>query len=138
MWGAEMGANEHGVVIGNEAVFSNEEVPETGLLGMDLLHLALERSRSATEAVEVIVGLLERFEQGSVCEYGGVMMYHNSFLIVDRDTAWILETSACRWVAKRASDVWAISNGYTITTEWDRASDDLIQHAIEQGWVRRG
>ena len=41
MWGAEMGANEHGVTIGNEAVWSRysdsayDAVPR--LLGMDLL-----------------------------------------------------------------------------------------------------
>ena len=40
MWGAEMGANEHGVCIGNEAVFtkdfSSSDIEEK-LLGMDLV-----------------------------------------------------------------------------------------------------
>ena len=40
MWGAEMGANEHNVCIGNEAVWtkleSNEDSTER-LLGMDLV-----------------------------------------------------------------------------------------------------
>ncbi|MHA1772486.1 MAG: C69 family dipeptidase [Candidatus Thorarchaeota archaeon] len=134
MWGAEMGANEHGVVIGNEAVFSNEEVPETGLLGMDLLRLALERSRTADEALDTIITLLEQHGQGGICEYGGAIMYHNSFLIVDPNRAWVLETSDRRWVAKRVESSWAISNGYTIGASWDRASDDLIEHAIRQGW----
>lgn len=38
LWGAEMGANEHGVCIGNEAVWTKEPVGEgEALLGMDLL-----------------------------------------------------------------------------------------------------
>lgn len=38
MWGAEMGANEHGLVIGNEAVWTKIDDDKTEkLLGMDLL-----------------------------------------------------------------------------------------------------
>ena len=64
MWGTEMGANEHGVVIGNEAVWTNQPYRESGLLGMDLLRLGLERGATALEALHIITGLLEAFGQG--------------------------------------------------------------------------
>jgi dipeptidase len=45
IWGAEMGANEHGLVIDNEAVFTKRPYTRKGLLGMNLLRLAFERNQ---------------------------------------------------------------------------------------------
>ncbi len=122
MWGAEMGANEHGVVIGNEAIFARQKPARSGLTGMDLLRLALERSATAAEALAVITGLLEAHGQGGSGGYRHAFYYHNSFLIADRSTAWVLETVGRDWAARQVRDVATISNGLTIEGDFDIAS----------------
>lgn len=137
IWGAEMGSNEHGVVIGNEAVFT--KVPyEKGnaLTGMDLLRLALERAATAREAVTVITDLLEMYGQGGNCGFDHKLYYHNSFIIADAHDAWVLETAASHWAAKQIQGIYTISNGITITNEWDLASANLVNFAVEKGWCK--
>ena len=84
-----------------------------GLIGMDLLRLALERGKTAYEAMHVITYLLEKYGQGGGCEYAGQWdensTYHNSFIVADPNEAWVLKTAGKYWVAKKVEDVWAIS-----------------------------
>lgn len=137
IWGAEMGANEHGVVIGNEAVFTR--VPhqkENGLIGMDFIRLALERSRNAEEALHCITGLLEEYGQGGNCGFRHRMVYHNSFILADAREAWVLETAGKFWAAEKVKDIRSISNALTIGEKWDMASPGLVEHAIKQGWCQ--
>jgi secernin len=137
IWGAEMGTNEHGVTIGNEAVFT--KVPydkEPGMIGMDLLRLGLERSRTAREALEVITSLIATYGQGGNCSLSSEMYYHNSFLIADPGDAWVLETAGKHWAAQQVEDIYTISNRITIGGSWDVASDDLVNHAVERGWCK--
>lgn len=137
MWGAEIGVNEHGLVIGNEAVFS--KVPankEPALLGMDLLRAALERAVTPREALQVIIDLLEQFGQGGNCGHDSKLYYHNSFIIANADDAWVLETVDKRWAARQLNDAYSISNCYTIGAQYDMASPDLANFAAQKGWSK--
>ena len=140
MWGAEMGINEHGLVIGNEAVYS--KVPankEPALLGMDLLRAALERAVTPREALQVIINLLEIFGQGGNCASasdGESMYYHNSFLIANADDAWVLETVDRQWAARQVKDVYSISNCFTLGNQWDMASPKLVELAVQKGFSK--
>lgn len=116
MWGAEIGANEHGVVIGNEAVYTDEPYAASGLTGMDLLRLALERGSTAAEGVERIVTLLERHGQGGGCGHERrSSTYHNSFIVADATEAYVVETSGQLWAVEAVTaGARSISNGLTI------------------------
>lgn len=133
MWGAEMGANEHGVVIGNEAVHGILPASiEPGVLGMDLLRLTLERAHSAAHAVEVLTGLLERYGQGGDCSRTRPRTYNNSFIIADAAEAWVLESLGRHWIAERVRDVRSISNVLSIGPGYDKVSPSLLAYAREQ------
>ena len=69
MWGAEMGANEHGVAIGNEAVYTTGPTATPRCWAWICSGSALERATSADGAASVIVDLLERHGQGGRCSF---------------------------------------------------------------------
>jgi secernin len=141
MWGAEIGANENGVVIGNEAVFTKgagRERSASPLLGMDLLRLALERGATAEEAVQVIVELLEQHGQGGSCSHEHPRFtYDNSYIVADTHGAIVLETAGRRWATERVSGRGrSISNGLTIPA-FARAHADPVRGRVAQCAARR-
>jgi dipeptidase len=140
MFGAEMGLNEHGLVIGNEAVFTKlkHKKKNDGLTGMDMIRLALERARTTDQAVEVITSLLEEYGQDACGGYEDRnMFYDNSFLIADGKTARVLETAGQYWASKPIEGYYAISNGLTIGEDFDLSSKDLADRTRKEGLRRK-
>lgn len=135
MWGAEMGANECDVVIGNESVQTKEPLNETGLLGMDLLRLGLERGKNAKEALDIITKLLEKYGQGGIHNLKGIN-YHNSYIIADPKEAYVLETAGEWWILERIKSYRSISNRISIRGKGDSRRKGIIQHAIDQGYCK--
>lgn len=96
--------NEHQVAIGETTFGGREElVDTTGLLDYgSLIYIALQRSRSAREAIGVMTSLVERYGYRSEGE---------SFSIADKNEAWIMEMvgkgpgqKGALWVAVRIPD----------------------------------
>lgn len=136
LWGIEHGVNEHGVAIGNEKVWTIDDAKSAppALLGMDLVRLALERSRSANEALGRLTALLEAHGQGGSGEHDHDEPYFSSFLIVDATGGWVVETSARTWAAKPVGRGAAISNRISLGTDWERASADVAPGRDFQDW----
>jgi secernin len=135
MWGAEMGANEYGVVIGNEAIATKEPLNDMGLLGMDLLRLGLERGNTAKKTLEVIINLLETHGQGGSHNKKG-LNYHNSYIIADNKEAYVLETAGEWWIVEFVKNFRSISNNISIRGKGDMRREGIIEHAIEQDYCK--
>jgi secernin len=131
MWGLEHGVNEHGVAVGNEKVWTVDDphAAPAALLGMDLVRLGLERGRTADDALDAMVALLEAHGQGGSGEEHADEPYWSSFLVVDGGGGWVLETSGRSWVAQPVGDGTAISNRLTLSTGWTRSSAEVAAGA---------
>jgi secernin len=134
IWGAEIGANEHGLVIGNEAIFSKIEASSVpGVIGMDYLRLALERAADVDEAIHVITTLLKKHGQSGNCGFRRSLTYHNSYLLADYRSAKVLETVDREWVVRAVTDFAAISNAITTESTFESSSDTLRSRAQQAG-----
>tara|TARA_B100000470_G_scaffold76083_1_gene58553 strand:+ start:698 stop:2035 length:1338 start_codon:yes stop_codon:yes gene_type:complete len=131
--GYEHGFNEHQVVIGNEALPSLlKEVKTPKLVGMEALRIALERSRSAEEAVDVITNLVSEFGQGKFANYDGVRTYDNIYLIADPTSAYVVECVGHDWAVSKVHDFRSISNVSQIRNDAEKVSSGAEAHAVRE------
>ncbi|MBD3331506.1 hypothetical protein GF356_01545 [candidate division GN15 bacterium] len=141
--------NEHQLAISETTFDGRPELrnPDGLLHYWDLMQLALQRARTAREAIDVITDLVARYGYGSTGE---------SISIADTEEAWILEiigpgpdsvnqgrvTDGALWVARRVPDgyISAHANKARIGTfpldDPDNCiySEHVIEFAVEQGY----
>src|SRR5579871_3483624 len=115
-WGAEHGVNEAGVAAGNATIYTTLDPRGSppGLIGMDLVRLALERATTAKDAVGVIVPFIEEYGQGGSGHDGVDRPYWSSFLVADAREAYVIETSGPICAFEGTGPTRAISNRTTI------------------------
>jgi secernin len=124
-YGCEIGINEYGLAMGEEAVFTTEmDEEKDGLIGPDLMRIGLERARTCQEAIEIMTGLLEQYGQGGSAELKGNSHFDSSFLMSDTGEAYILETAGRKWAVRKVEQFDSISNMLGISTNWTRCSVD--------------
>jgi len=134
--------NEHQLAISETTTTGREELqdPEGMLHYWDLMQLALQRARTAREAIEVMTSLVVEHGYRSTAE---------SFSIADPEEVWLMEMTGkgpgrtgAIWVARRIPDgfISAYANGIRIRTfplddpENCLYSDDVVDFAVEQGF----
>lgn len=134
--------NEYNVAIGETTFTGREDLwnKNLPLKYWHLMNLALDRSKTAREAIKVITSLVAEYGYGSEGE---------SFSIIDPDEAWILEMigtgdgkSGAHWVAVKIPDgaISAHANKARIGTfplddpENCIYSKNVISFAIEKGF----
>jgi len=145
------GMNEYGVAVRDVALYSRRELvemtpkPQRGLNYSDVARIALERARTAREAIDISVDLIKGHGDFT---YGG-----NSHVFADPNEGWVLLTFAgwkWLWVARRLGpdEVWLNWRGYTgfgyvqtLPADWRNnpdylASDNFVSFAVEQGWYK--
>jgi secernin len=129
-WGYLHGLNACGVAIACTVLRTRLASHEAGLLGSELVRLALERAHSARQAADLIGDLVSRYGQCCV----DVHPADSAFLIANCQEAFTLETAGRFWAQQEVRQVRAMSDFCTIRQDWDKVAHGLAACAMEQGW----
>ena len=132
--------NEWQVTIGETTYGGREEMADsTGIIDYgSLIYIALQRSKSAREAIQVMTSLVEQY---GYCSEG------ETFTICDPNEAWIMEMQGCGpdrsvskertvWVAMRVPDdcICAHANQSRIGKFDMKDKQNVIKFARKKGW----
>ncbi len=132
------GINEHLVAVVNNMSYRRDPIENPDntnrLIWTEFIRFALERAKTASEAVDVIGSLAKQYKLGT--DTGSI------FGIVDKDEGWWVEvTQEGQWVAERIKPGTATcrANIFRICevnfSSFDfKYSEDLVSYAVEQGW----
>ena len=144
------GLNQHGVAARDIWVESRPELvelavnPQRGPNYSDLARIAMERARSAREAVAIIGGLIDEFGYSTYIDGG------NSHMFADAEEGWVLlEYGGGQglWIARRLGpgEVVMFYPGYIDEIPLDflahpdfMGSANFIEFAVGQGWFDPG
>jgi secernin len=138
-WGYKHGVNEHQVAVGCTVLRPTLFGAGPPLLGPDLVRLALERSRSARQAVQIITSLLRADGPARSGADNLIPGRDHAFLIADGTEAYVMETAGLHWVYQQVREVRAVTGTRVIRQDWDRISQGFADEAIEQGcWPADG
>jgi secernin len=133
-WGYQHGVNEHQLAMGCATLQTRLTGEGPGLVGTDLVRLALERCRSARQAVDLVTDLVERHGQGRFSGCPPEVEGDHALLIADPAEAFAVETAGPFWVYQEIRSVRAVSDVGVVHQDWDRIAHGLAGHAIERGW----
>jgi secernin len=134
LWGYTHGVNEHGLAAGCTRLKSKLALDRPGLLGTDLVRLALERCRSAHQAVDLITDLIERHGQGTFPDCPPQVEGDSAIVVASPGEAFVLEAAGHYWVLQEIQRVRAVSDVGTIRQDWVRIARGLSAHVIGHGW----
>lgn len=123
-WGLAYGVNEHRVAVGATAWQSRVNECAACFEGSDLVRLALERSRTALGAADVITDLVRRH---------GVKSDH-IYLIADSTEAFVVEACGNYWALLECGHSRVVTGAAMIRQDWRRLAPGLAAHVIEKGW----
>ncbi len=122
-WGYTHGVNDAAVAVGSGDLPTRLALPTPDLASTDLVRLALERSRSAAQAVDLLIEWVERHGLGDT-----------AFLVASPAEAFLVETAGRHFVVQEIERTRAAGDLCTIRQNWSRISRGLAGHAIEQSW----